>query len=456
MLTCFKALHPYYYRLINPEAALPLIAESEMEIDQEEATESKYEFPAFAPLVLYLFSPDRQVPTSSGTRFGISRLPAKSFASAISFCKAIGIWEGMPASSRDSIKIDEDWARSIDAAILDDSIRLAIEGYFAENSQRHALSLLLNEAWTAMVAGNEGLDGVRNIWKELSSLVPQDMLTTFVPRIEELRRLLKASKTEARRIAAESLGLLASHPDVPDETRRQLLVALVDGVEEKDIGSVAAAGFVFSRLKMRSGLSDHYTELANRAVNIMADILDDSRDSLLLDITVDALSELLAFSVCNADVIDIKKLRGILTERAKRGDEKSVLAIGYTTFVSTEDPKPIIEDILKIGESANVEMSFVVGEAVTAAAAKWGSNSLRRRRRIAGVEWQGPRRNGVGEVMAACLQRAMEPGGGSRRRTTIVALLSLLELCPEDQELKDKLEQVQQTFRSFLTDRDGM
>ncbi|TGZ79375.1 ARM repeat-containing protein [Ascodesmis nigricans] len=451
-----KALHPYYYRLINPEAAVPVSdSESEMDVATAMPPENKYMFPELVPLVSFLLSPDRKVPETFTNTVGNTKLPPKAFSAALSLCKTIAIWEGRPHDCWNSIKIDEDWARNTDATIFDEGIRPSIEANFSEDRQLHTFEVLLDCAWAGMVTDDEGLDGVRNTWNELATLVPQEMLNTFIPRGGELTNLLKSSKAEYRRIAVEALGLLASHQNMSEETRYQLINTLT-GSDIAETDSAAALGYILSRAKMRNSLiwfdEDRLVGLVAKSVDTLITRQSQSlRDELLMD----ALGELLAFEVLGKDkILTIEDLRATLTARAMRGDERAVLVLAYSTFVFSETPIPVIESLLKIGEAGSVDRLFVVGEAVAAAAAAWGSSAVRRKRLIAGIKWEGLRRDTVGEVLEMLFQRAREPGGGARRKTVVVVLLCLLELCSEHLMVQEKLGEYQAIFRSFLTDRE--
>lgn len=460
MADYLAALHPYYYRLINPDAAVPEVVDvfddDGMEIE-EEPKKDKFAFPQFAPLLNYLFSPLRKLPPSfNGPFFGVSRLPQKSFSAALLLLKSIAIWESLPSDIRDNIKIDEDWVHNTDATIADESTRPAIETFFANPAQADAVQTLLEEAWTGMTTGNEGLDSVRNFWADLAALVPQNLLQSFVGRVGDLQKLLNASKTEARRVAAEAIGIIGSHPALDSSARKNLLEFIVNGTEKCEVGAVAAAGFVLSRSKMRGLLNNGNLETITRTGKSLTYIITNSRDAQLLDITIDALGELLAFAVFPDGSVDVTDLRKPLLDRAKRSDEKAVLTLAYTTFLapSTESDKSVTDNIIKVGEAAGVEMAFVVGEALAAIAAGWGSKAVRQKRTLAGVEWNGFKKSGAGDMIDLLVKRAGESGGGGKRRITVVGLWSMLELCGDIEDVKNRLPEIQERLRGFLSDRD--
>jgi proteasome component ECM29 len=455
------ALHPYYYRLMNPEASLSgaKVVDESMDID---GLEDKFAFPKFSELVSYFFSAQHVLPRSYSTSTNLidGRLPAKSFAAALALVKRIAIWEAQ-GTQQVEIKVDEDWDRSVDMIISTDELsRGRVENLLKEllYSDPSIVTTLLGMAWEGMIDAGEGVDGARNVWNDLAVLAPQSVLERYTPQLSAVQKLLKAPKEETRRVAAFAVGLLGSHPTVTDATLGQLLATLVAGITEKRSGSFIAIGFLLSKLKLRGRLNTADSEILKNAVEAIATTVSESRDSVLIETAIEALGELAVFNIIKEDMIDVGEVQKALIEKAKRGDEKAVQTLGYLTLIYPEDSsqtESIIEELTKLSENGGVEMSFVAGEALANAAAGWGSSAVRRGRAIAGEQWALGQRNGVRNLLEQFLKRATEPGGGGKRRTTVVGLLSVFEFCGETLALQEKLGEAQQAFRTFLTDRDG-
>ncbi|KAI5783555.1 proteasome stabiliser-domain-containing protein [Geopyxis carbonaria] len=452
-----KALHPYYYRLINPEAALPTIedAKTAMDIDQDDTAEKKYAFPEFAPLVQYLFAASHSLPDSLRTQALVDgRLPAKTFAAALAFSKRIAIWHALQPHLE--IKNDEDWERTVDTAVITDETARNYVEKFLETFITD-VEILLDQAWHGMVFEREGVEGVTDVWNSLAVLIPDAFVARYVPQLDIVKLQLTAPKAKSRLAAAQAVGLLGSHCDVESSILKNLVEALVEDVEKNKIGAVSALGFLISRLQFRSRLAAIDEELVKCSVKAIVAILIESRDAALVETAIEAFGELAVSTAFSADMVDAGKIRTILGEKAKRGNEKAVLALGYLTFIypsDSEETKDILTELIKLGEDGGVERSFIVGEALTNVAAGWGSSSVRRGRKLAGVSWTGTRRTGTKDLLSQLLARAGEPGGGGKRRVTVVALLSIFELCADDDVVKDRLQDAQKAFRSFLTDRD--
>ncbi|KAF8247482.1 ARM repeat-containing protein [Wilcoxina mikolae CBS 423.85] len=452
-----KAIHPYYYRLVNPEASIQAIknVESQMDVDVLPA-EDKFAFPQFAPLVLYFFSVNHILPASFAGNLIAERLPPKSFAAALAFAKRIAIWEALGPQQLD-IKIDEDWDRNVDTVIgMDELARSRVETFF-EQQEPSVLATLLDVAWEGMIYDGEGVDQIRNIWNDLAALVPPSVLERYTGNVSVVWKLLNAPKAETRRVVAYAVGLLGSFPNVADPTLSRLVDDLVAGIEENKSGAFLGFGFLLSRLKMRGRLDSVNPDLVRKGIEMIATTLAESRDAALVETAIEAIRESAVFNVVDESMIDVEKVQKSLLEKAKRGHEKSVQTLGYLSFLYPEESpqaENIIVELIKLGESGGVEMSFVAGEALANASAGWGSSAVRRGRSVAGVQRTVVRRTGVKKLLSQFLKRANEAGGGGKRRTTVVGLLSVVEFCNEDEAVKERLSDAQQAFRAFLTDRD--
>lgn len=459
--TCV-ALHPYHYRLVNPEASIQAIKNAveseEMDVDVP-AGENKFDFPRFADLVTYFFTAHHTLPASFGGGGNLiaGKLPPKPFAAVLAFTKRITIWEALGQQQLD-IKIDEDWDRNVDTIIdTDESARTQVED-FLRQQDAGVVTTFLDVAWEGILYDGEGVDIIKNIWTDLAVLVPPSILGRYTSNLPAAWKLLTVPKAETRRVAAMAVGLLGSHPAVPEATLAKLVEDLVAGIEDKKSGAIGAFAILLSRMKMRGRLDCVSSDLIQKGVRGIAATLVDSRDASLVETAIEAMGELAVMTNVNEDMPEVEKVQKSLLEKAKRGHEKAVQTLGYIAFLYPEDsPKAdeITAELIKLGENGGVEMAFVAGEALANASAGWGSSAVRRGRKIAGIEWTEGRRGGVRKLLDQFLKRAQEAGGGGKRRTTVVGLLSAFEFCSEDEAVKERLGDAQQAFRTFLTDRDG-
>jgi proteasome component ECM29 len=421
--------------------------------------ENKFAFPRFAALVSYFFSIQHTLPDSFGgaRKLVAGKLPPKPFGAALEFTKRIATWEALGPQQVD-IKIDEDWHHNVDSIIeTDEAARSRVEAFLAQQEEA-AVTALLDAAWAGMMYDGEGVDQIRNIWNVLAVLAPQSLVERYTPALPAISKLLNAPKAETRRTIALAVGLLGSHPSVPEATLVPLVQDLLAGIEENKGGSFWALGFLLSRLQFRSRLGIIPADMVKKGVLSISTALAESRDGALVETAIEAMGELSISTVIDSSVLDIEKTQKALLEKAKRGHEKSVQTLGYLACLYPEDSsqaEDIISELIKLGESGGVEMAFVAGEALANASAGWGSSAVRRGRRIAGIEWSPPKCNGTRKLLDLLLKRANESGGGGKRRTTVVGLLSAFEFCTEDEAVKERLSEAQQAFRAFLTDRDG-
>jgi proteasome component ECM29 len=429
-----------------------------MDIDRPEA-EDKFAFPKFASLVQYFRSIDtHREDTFTETQI-YKTLGPNPFAAALPFLKRIAIWEAI-GTQHEGIKIDEDWDRNVDTILeTDETSRSMVEAFFQQQDPE-VVAFLLDMAWEAMINDREAsLDPIRGIWGDIAALVHQDALVRYAEHLPAVLKLITSPKTETRHVSAQSFGLLGSSPVVDNTTLGNVVISLVAGVSEHKSGFVLAFGYLLSRIQMRGRMKHVDTVMLQKGLELIATLLSTSRDGVLIDAATEAICELSVFNVIQKDMIDIPAAKKTLLEKSKKGHEKSVQTLGSLGLLYAEgssEIEDIIKDLITLGETGGVEMSFVVGEALSTVAAGWGSSAVRRRRHINGVDWASGRRDGVKEMLDLFLKRANESAGGGKRRATVVGLLSILQFCTAYDTIKERLTEAQLAFRMFLTDRDGM
>src|SRR5205807_8700940 len=173
----FIGLHPYYYRLLNPEENYPVATdENSMEIDTPEAKKpNKYAFPNFVDLIGHFFRHSQQSATTWTAQESVvaDLMPPEVFAIAVSFCRRVGLMEAL---SNEEVVVDEDWERKLDAAVeRDEGVRHKIRTYFSklEEENSYILNRFMEVAWLGMVWEGSGLDSIRDVWTDLVGVVPE-------------------------------------------------------------------------------------------------------------------------------------------------------------------------------------------------------------------------------------------------------------------------------------------
>ncbi|CUS10715.1 unnamed protein product [Tuber aestivum] len=473
-----KGLHPYYHRLLNPEENFPVAAdENSMEIDTPHAKgPSKYAFPVFSDLIDHFFPHSQQNATTWTTQESLvaDLMPPEVFEIAVSFCRRVGLMEAL---SNEEVVVDEDWERKLDAAVeRDEGVRHKVRTYFSklEEENSRVLGRFMEVAWLGMVWDGSGLGGVRDVWVDLVSVVPERSWKNSVQKIESLKKaVLTGTKGEGRVVTARALGIVGSH----EALEESLLVSMIEemitysrdpgkafGAEGGRVhGGILTLGFLLSRLKLRGRLGALPRELVYQAVGVVVNALLEARDQAILDAAVQSLSEISIFAVVHGDYFlkTYPRILDRLTELAKKGKEKAVLAIGYLGIVFPSSDKPIVDKLLQalfaFHENRQVEVNFATGEAIACLAGGWRSKSVRGKVDIAGYENANPTEDLVeerlGEVLGTVLNK-MSDTKPSLRKAVCVWMLCLLEFCGEDQQVKSRLGDMQKGFRGYLVDRD--
>lgn len=414
-------LHPYYYRLLNPEEKLPAYAaqtSDAMEIDVGNRgnfhKRDKFAFPSFPNALDYFFNNIHQNTTTwgPGDILVANLMPPEVFSTALTFVRRVAFMEALDG---EEVLVDEDWERKLDiAAERDDKIREKLRVYFRilykENPR--ALERFLTVAWEGMVYGDIGVEGVRDVWVELVGVVPGEVLEGFVGRVGELRRcILAGMKLEGRAITARALGLLGSHPAVDQEILKGLITEMTTGAENwkkaggqelnRVHGSILALGYLLARLRLRRRLDVLDGETIGHVAEVIVVVLLEGRDQMILDAAITAFSEICVFGVMGGEHFEAPKSNKILErlgELEKKGKEKAILAMGYFSIIFPEAEieveerkeksmvQKILERLFSLHENRQIEVNFATGEAVASVAGGWESKGVKGKVDLDGFE----------------------------------------------------------------------
>ncbi|PWW76166.1 ARM repeat-containing protein [Tuber magnatum] len=475
-----KGLHPYYYRLLNPEENYPITTDKDpMDIDTPASKgPNKYAFPVFSDLIKHFFPHSQQNATTWTAQESLvaGLMPPEVFATAVSFCRRVGLMEAL---SNEEIVVDEDWERKLDAAVeRDEGVRHKVRTYFRKLGEENScmLNRFMEVAWLGMIWDGSGLDGVRGVWVDLVGVVSERSWENSVQKLESLMKaVLVGTKSEGRAVAARALGIVGSHEALEESLLVSMTKEMITysqgtgkafGVEGGKVhGGILTLGFLLSRLKLRGRLGSLPKELVHQAVDVVVNTLLETRDQTILDAAVQSFSEISIFAVAHGDYFEktYPKILDRLTELGKKGKEKAVLAIGHLATVFPSSDKPIVDKLLQalfaFHENRQVEVNFATGEAIACLAGGWRSKSVRGKVDIAGYENANPTGDLVeerlGEVLETVMGR-MSDTKPSLRKAVCVWMLCLLEFCGEEQQVKSRLGEMQKGFRGYLVDRDEL
>ena len=231
-------------------------------------------------------------------------------------------------------------------------------------------------------------------------------------------------------------------------------------------GSILATAYFLSRSVLQRTIHSDSDEKQSTFLTSILQILNDSRDKMLLDATLVAISEMALFgALAPGKVPEPYNFRDMVqksVEKAKEGDEKAINALGHLALQCSEesDDDAILTSIItQLYELHNVrqpEVQFAVGAALCCAAIGWQSKSLISALDIQGSVPVSPARTGtlssvLDEVLSKC--KASKP---AMRQASVIWLLCLVQYCAHMQEIQGRLRECQVAFKGFLADRDSL
>lgn len=231
-------------------------------------------------------------------------------------------------------------------------------------------------------------------------------------------------------------------------------------------GSILATAYFLSRSVSRRNIPSDFEGKRSKFVITILEILQHSSDKMLLDGVLVAISELALFGVVTPETIpepyNIRKIVQISIEKAEKGDEKAIAALGHLALQCKEDSNDkailsyIITHLYGLHDVRQPEVQFAVGAALSCAATGWQSKSL-----ISAMDTQGhvpvsPARSStlssmLDEILSKC--KTSKP---ALRQASVIWLLCLVRYCAHMQEIQCRLRECQVAFKGFLADRDSL
>ena len=461
-----KGLNPYWYKILNPSKANQFIGG---------ISDPKYTFPDFIGLVTRFFGPD--------TSWDLSRLDspqnANAYIYALSFCRNILLHQVLD-SQKSAAMVDAEWERHIDALIANNEeaqskFRRGFQGLLgAPQGASRALRIYLQACFNGMVSpGSRETGRAGEFVIEICPLIATAELVDLTLGIEKLQEPILSTDKVLRERSAHVFGLLASLKECPAIKSRKMIKIFEPkilswqhaiGSEAVQIhGAILAMAFFFSRSKRRVNLPFDLALLHKSFIETLLIILNESRDKLLQESVLVAISELALFEVLtSSSEIDMPKTLEKLVEKAKEGNEKAVVALGQVAMQCQEEDSEeallnkIINSLYDLHAIRQPEVQFAVGAALTCAASGWQSKSL-----VSAIDIEGPtlasaRRE---HTLLAVLEKVLSDCKASKpalRQASVIWLLCLVQYCGHLTDVQSRLRACQFAFKGFLADRESL
>ena len=466
-----KGLDPYWYRMLNPVKEDTTSTGSSLEITRQK-------FPAYTALIKKFFGSDSAWNTARVQKHHVSR----AYFTALDFCRNVLFHQALVSIGSPPV-VDTDWERNIDALVAnDESARTKLRIYFLEFSAKNQVFLRAQKTYleasyfgmTAEASGGTGKAGKCIL--ELCSLIPSSVYRDLSARIFDLEHAIYSTNKLTRATASRLFGLLASLKECPEDESQMMLRSFsgkiqswrqaVGGEVLQIHGAILATAYFLSRSLSRGNLPHNFSTMGTNIVSTLLDISKDCRDPMLLDAGFIAIADLALFSVLTPTILpesyDVRILVRKLTEKAKNGEEKAILALGHLAIQFSEDESEdstlshIIKELYKLHEVRQADVQFAVGAAICCAAVGWRSKSLISASDIQCSHITSSSRE---RTLSTVLDKVLSDCKTTKpvlRQASVIWLLCLVQYCGHLEEIQSHLRECQVAFKGFLADRDSL
>ncbi|KAH7364484.1 proteasome stabiliser-domain-containing protein [Rhexocercosporidium sp. MPI-PUGE-AT-0058] len=473
-----KGLDPYWYRLLNAVAAsleCPLPNWNEM-VKVFFTSQSLIKNSSIAN------SMKSGMDIDSVSVFGnFSGSKINAFPSAVNYCRRMLLMAALQKSET-PLMIDADWERQLDVLFRSDKeSRKAMKGYI-RSVDDDALFTFLTASFEGMLRNDgNGLPDCGRCFVDIASITPSKVIGRLAERALELLPSIKSNNVATRFLAAQAFGILAPHPTNTDKTIYGVIQTLLVDIKpwstavgadaNKVHGSILALGYMLSRGSFYGIVdsSDHSTVQA--AVASLLEILCGAKDASTKEAVLNAIGQISASGVLTAEQLNASSVKSaglieLLTADAKKGNEKSISALGRLATIfdgelddtsDTESPLSLIlTGLYSLFEIKQAEIHFTVGEAISCLGACWDSDVLHLSIDV-DATYNGRSKKHL--TLEGILQRLLQDCKTTKpslKKSSGIWLFSLIQNCGHLGEIQVRLRECQAAFMGLLSARDEL
>ncbi|TPX16164.1 uncharacterized protein E0L32_004159 [Thyridium curvatum] len=397
----------------------------------------------------------------------------QAFPVALNYCKQILLLTAL----KDTFKIEPSWERQLENTIQSDKqSRQAVRSYLKENSKWLVPFLKAAQMNLQDENGVSNDQSVRCI-VDVLSLAPKEVVGELACHADATLPLIFSNKKEIRSLGARALGILAPHPSNPPESVQRLKQQLIKTTQSwatavgSELNAVEGAFLALGRLVSRSVY--YAPDSASPFLEEMTAVFPSAKEIEQMPVSLqDALFDSLAqlwtagVPILTQEADEKKGLIDLLTAKAKKSNEKAISALGRLAISlkasssgKEQDLRShIIDKLYQLEEIKQAEVHFAVGEAITAAVARWDSDvvQLTLDVDVDSTSFQtGKQAAHVEQVLDKLLEncKSTKP---SLLKASGIWLFCLIQHCSHLPEIQAKLREAQVAFMRLLSARDEL
>lgn len=404
-----------------------------------------------------------------------SRIAA--FPVALRYCKQM-----MLLAALDDFEVKPDWSQILEAQITSDvATRDNIRAYLRSVDNAYVVFYLKACLEGALLEGSPIVEECLRCFDQVAAWSPGGCLGYLTDAVNDLLPLIKSNRKEIRSLAARAVGILAGHPANDSDSVGNYIMTLrsLFANGERLIGAEANAAegalLAFGHLLSRSVYYDR--EFPSQSEYPLHLLLNDKVSGSLNDAALEAFSQLWTAKLAmpaNDGEQSLAKVIEKLASDAKKGNEKAIAALGNlaaglevdeTTSVGDKQSDQfqgvlgdILNNLFALHEIKRVEIQFTVGDAITAAIARWDSNAVQLRMDVEARHptfLSGSRGAVVSQTVRKLLNdcKATKP---SLLKASGIWLFCVVQFCSHLEAVQSKLRETQAAFMRLLSARDEL
>ncbi|OAA48511.1 proteasome component ECM29 [Metarhizium rileyi] len=401
-----------------------------------------------------------------------SRLAA--FPVALRYCKQM-----MLLAALDDFEIKPGWMQMLDAQITTDvATRDKIREYLRSIDSGYVIFYLKACLEGAFVEDSPIVEECLRCFVQVAAWSAGGPLAYLTDTSTSLLPLIKSNNREIRSLAAKALGILVGHPANDADTVSNWIMTLqslfvnAETLVGAEANAAEGALLAFGHLISRSVYYDSpFSAPDEYPLHLL---LKEAVPTSLHESALEAFSQLWVAKLAIPPAEGEPSLKNIiekLSSEAKKANEKAINALGsLATGLDADgnDQKAngefpgLLGDILKslfsLHDIKRVEVQFTVGDAITAAVARWDSNSVKLRM---DVEARNPAHfaGARGSLIEAVLKKLLQDSKTTKPsllKASGIWLFSIVQFGSHLSQVQSRLREIQAAFMRLLNARDEL
>ncbi|OAA76768.1 proteasome component [Akanthomyces lecanii RCEF 1005] len=399
-----------------------------------------------------------------------------AFPVALKYCKNL-----MLLSALDDFTVQPDWMQALGAQLKNDmTAQNQVRAYLQKVDSKELVFYLQTCLEGAFVQDVSIVEDCIRCFVEVASLAPAETIGHLTGQTMNLLSLVKSNNREIRTLAAKAVGILAAHPVNGTDAVANFAVTLhsfFDNAQRKagpDLNAAEGALMAFGHLLSRCV---YYNRDLPQTTYPLSYLSDESTSLSLFEAALDSFAQLWSAKLSvpssgddhSLDVI-IKKL----SAQAKKGNERAIAALGRLASAidvgqiegTTSDAPEweqgtlgtILTGLFALHELKQVEIHFAVGEAITAAIARWDSDQVK-----LGIDVEcrgnGFQSKALGTIISAVLGKLFADCKGTKPsllKASGIWLFCIVQYCSHIEQVQSRLREAQAAFMRLLNARDEL